>query len=167
MPKVTLATSAGWDAKYYTGFRRAGGALVPSLGRHVARHVKESRERGPSQRRHHGCGWWNGPSRGAKQLQDNSSDHLQDGAGRGQGRQDVAEVVERKAAEAAEAAVAAWSPRRGRNDPLLGRSDGYFQRRCGGSPMKHWCDAAARACQSWPGWDNAQWQRSRSSSRTQ
>ena len=46
------------DSRLYTGSRRAGDALVPSLRRHVARHIKEFRETEPTQRRSRGRVWW-------------------------------------------------------------------------------------------------------------
>ena len=47
------------DSRFYAGSRRAGGALVPSLRRHVTRQVKDFMETEPAQRRFRGRVWWN------------------------------------------------------------------------------------------------------------
>ena len=44
-------------SRFYTGSHRAGDALVPSLRRHVARLIVESRETEPAQRRFRGRVW--------------------------------------------------------------------------------------------------------------
>ena len=54
------------DSRFYTGSRRAGDALVPSMRRHVARQIKEFRETEPAQRRFRGRAWWNSGGSGKR-----------------------------------------------------------------------------------------------------
>ena len=53
------------DSRFYTGSRRAGDALVPSLRRHVARKLKVFNETEPAQRRFRGRVWWNAGGAGS------------------------------------------------------------------------------------------------------
>ena len=53
------------DSRFYTGSRRAGDALVPSLRRHVARQIKDFQKTEPAQRRFRGRVWWNAIGAGA------------------------------------------------------------------------------------------------------
>ena len=114
-------------ARFYTGSRRAGDALAPSLRRHVARQTKDFRETETAQRRFRGRVWLNAGAGG-------------DGAGAG-GKvrpleRMVLDVVKltRAAVEAGEKKEGWWRerPATGEMMSLLAAALEYLPRRCAG-----------------------------------